>query len=879
MDLLQNPFFLLGATTRDNRSRIFELAQEKSLLSESEGWTEASSILIHPRKRLTAEVAWLLGLGPKRTHEILSLLKTRPLGIRKQTNLPPLARANLLSAGFVRTAETLSTNQAAEWIIDLAETYEKVNAESIIVLINEERGVSRFPEVREFHVIEEELEGRRQYFRRAIKIALDRLPMKNFVQTITLTVEMTTEGGEIHAPFLIENLLDSFEVEAQNFFELETKNIGSLLSQIREAVNNESDEDFVIEHIIKLEKVVRNWDFVAQPIQISYRSRGFEHSLSHEIADKIRSLSIDLYNEYELLGLAKRFTMLLEEVFAEVDEIAEQSMEDSLIFEEISESEKKLSRLEIMIEEKKRLETEEQLIDESKRPSGVMEPYAVSENSIGMKFVLVPPGKFFVDKNNEEAGPAHEITLTKGFWMGQYSVTQRQWEQVMQNNPSEFTGSDRPVENVSWYDVQVFIQCLNRQEKTVKYKLPTAAEWEYACRAGNSSAYSFGDDEENLGEYAWYEDNSRDETLPVGLKKPNAWGLYDMHGNVWEWCEDGYGDYPSGTVTDLEDLSVSTQGLRGGAWSASDWRCRSDSRLWDDPDVRLGDLGFRLVKTLPLAADQSLIKKRISRLEIMIEDEKRLEIEQQFIEAELQQKDETKWPLGAEEPFSIAENSIGMKFVLIPPGKFIMGDEDEGPEHEVTLTKGFWIGKYPVTQAQWEEVMQNNPSHYRSNDRPVDSVSWYDVQEFIERLNGMENLENHYRLPTEAQWEYACRGGTSTEYCFGDSEEELEEYAWYDDNSRDKTHPVGQKKPNAWGLNDMHGNVWEWCQDCYGDYPSNYLGSITDPQGPSSGSNQVLRGGCWGFNAWYCRSAYRIRRFPRYRNWYVGFRLVLPLCQ
>ena len=222
MDLFQNPFFLIGVTTRADRRRIIELAEEKSLLSESEGWTEARSILTNPRKRLAAEIAWLIGLAPKRVKENLILLKTDPLKIGKQENLPHLARANLLTAGFVRTAEILSTNEIVKWLVDLAETYDNVDPESILILINEERGISRFPEISDLQAIKAELEGLRQYFRRAIKEALDRLPTEKLVHTITQTIEMATEGGTIHAPLLIDDIIDSFEIEAKYFFELET---------------------------------------------------------------------------------------------------------------------------------------------------------------------------------------------------------------------------------------------------------------------------------------------------------------------------------------------------------------------------------------------------------------------------------------------------------------------------------------------------------------------------------------------------------------------------------------------------------------------------------------------------------------------------------
>jgi formylglycine-generating enzyme required for sulfatase activity len=227
-------------------------------------------------------------------------------------------------------------------------------------------------------------------------------------------------------------------------------------------------------------------------------------------------------------------------------------------------------------------------------------------------------------------------------------------------------------------------------------------------------------------------------------------------------------------------------------------------------------------------------------------------------------------------PPKTLNNSIGMEFVLIPAGEFKMGSNDgssdEKPVHQVRLSTPFYLGKYEVTQGQWQAVMENNPSRFIGDlNRPIENVSWEDVREFIRRLNTKEG-GTKYRLPTEAEWEYAARAGSTTAYGFGNDARQLGEYAWYDANSGDTTHPVGQKKPNAWGLSDMHGNVWEWVQDWYGGYAAE---AVTDPQGPGSGSShRVLRGGSWSNTAWYCRSAFRYDGTPGQRDHYRGFRLL-----
>ncbi len=252
-----------------------------------------------------------------------------------------------------------------------------------------------------------------------------------------------------------------------------------------------------------------------------------------------------------------------------------------------------------------------------------------------------------------------------------------------------------------------------------------------------------------------------------------------------------------------------------------------------------------------------------------------------------EESDEPAVIASVSEPEKEFTNSLGMKFVYIPPGTFMMGSPEDEPErsedeilHKVTLTKGFYMQTTQVTQKQWKAVMGNNPSYFKNCDEcPVESVSWNDVQEFIKKLNGIEKKEL-YCLPTEAQWEYSCRAGTATPFFFGKCLSTDE--ANYDGNYplkgcpkgkyREKTVPVGSFAPNAWGLYDMHGNVWEWCQDWYDTYPAN---AVTDPGGPSEGSSRVGRGGSWSHLARLCRSAYRYYDSPSGRIYYLGFRLLL----
>jgi formylglycine-generating enzyme required for sulfatase activity len=218
-------------------------------------------------------------------------------------------------------------------------------------------------------------------------------------------------------------------------------------------------------------------------------------------------------------------------------------------------------------------------------------------------------------------------------------------------------------------------------------------------------------------------------------------------------------------------------------------------------------------------------------------------------------------------------NSIGMKFKLIPAGEFTTRRSTGG--YEVTLTKPFKLGVHEVTQAQYEQVLGKNPSQFKAADNPVELVSWGEAVTFCRKLSAFpaeKAAGNVYRLPTEAQWEYACRAGTATRFSFGDDESDFGEYGWCIENSGRTTHPVGSKKPNAWGLYDMHGNVWEWCQDWARRYPDR---EPTDPKGPARGSYRVGRGGGWGDPAVSCRSATRGRNKPLHRISGYGFRVSL----
>ena len=335
MDLLQNPFHILNASPRDNRRRIMELADERSLLLDSSGCMEARSELTNPRKRLSAEVAWLPGIGPKRVGEVLSLLESSPADLLVVDNLPSIARVNLLAAGLARLPDHNADN-VAEWILEISWAFEDLDADELSVIINEERVVSGFPEVSDMSAVEAEIQERRRYYRQVIKSAFDNLPPKELVEAVTVAVESATDDGEEHGPIMIADLVDSYEVEAQGFLDKEEENIRVLVEKLRATVDAERSDSTLAPMVNQLIQVVKNWDTVAQPIQISTKSRGLDHDASHRVAGLVRGLAIHMFNEHGKLDFSQRLTDMLQEVFAEVGEVAERTAQDADALDQIA---------------------------------------------------------------------------------------------------------------------------------------------------------------------------------------------------------------------------------------------------------------------------------------------------------------------------------------------------------------------------------------------------------------------------------------------------------------------------------------------------------------------------------------------------------------
>ncbi len=539
----------------------------------------------------------------------------------------------------------------------------------------------------------------------------------------------------------------------------------------------------------------------------------------------------------------------------------------------------------------------------------------------------IPPGEFSMGSpadGYDNSGPRRLVKLTRGFWLFDTPVTQELWEAVMGKNPSRFQGARRPLESVSWDYCQDFVKRMGEKLDGLSVSLPTEAQWEYACRAGTDTLYSFGDDSANLAEYAWYGENSDDETHEVGQRRPNAWGLYDMHGNVWEWCQDFL--YENYAMIEDDDPTQPPEGLnrvlRGGSWNGGARLLRSTARSHGHPDDRLDNIGFRCAAVQaavePAEEDGQVaeppaspttggeaaalkiefgvtphIKLPRARVVVIRSDIDELELRRSakptwasamgrdryglWVELRLDTESKVTSSSTPGVYFEELQSGVTQRMRWVPPGRFLMGSPegevgrfaDEDPQHEVTLTRGFWLFDIPVTQDLWATVMGENPSRSKGGRRPVENVSWEDCLEFAKSLSDRFQGVS-VSLPAEAQWEYACRAGTDTSYSFGDDPVNLAECAWYNENSGGETHDVAQKRPNAWGLYDMHGNVLEWCHDYWSD---NYASAKSvDPTGPPEGSSRVLRGGSRRDYARGVRSAYRYSARPDYQFGSVGFR-------
>ena len=474
--------------------------------------------------------------------------------------------------------------------------------------------------------------------------------------------------------------------------------------------------------------------------------------------------------------------------------------------------------------------------------------------------------------------------------MGKFEVTQKLWHAVMGTtvrqqrdlmNPNWEVygeGDNLPMYYVSYEESTAFCEQLNQLLRNqlpegYRFTLPTEAQWEYAARGGSKSkGYTYSGNNK-IGKVAWWEGNSGQKTRAVGLKSKNELGIYDMSGNVWEWCrdwfEEDYYSYTSNT-NPQGPLSGTHRALRGGSWNLKAWHSRVTTRSFYEPEARSANLGFRIA--LQPAKD--------------IFDLKSLKI---AVKAFSQSSSSNN------RNFKISD--IYFEMIFVQGGTFTIGCtsdpndcfDNEEPTHRVTLSD-FYVGKYLVTQQLWTMVMGTTVSTQRNlldtalvlygegELYPMYYINHNESVEFCKKLNQLlaKQLPEGYKfsLPTEAQWEYAARGGRKSKGYIYSGGDNLVKVAWYETISNDQAQEVGSKKKNELDIYDMSGNVWEWCLDWFDGYYYNHSPS-TDPTGPVHGYHRALRGGSWRSIAQGCRVSCRYKNTPSERAGNCGLRLVL----
>lgn len=428
----------------------------------------------------------------------------------------------------------------------------------------------------------------------------------------------------------------------------------------------------------------------------------------------------------------------------------------------------------------------------------------------------------------EDEFPRHQVTLSS-FAIGQTEVTQELWQAVMGSNPSQHVGNNLPVDYVSWNECQEFITRLNALTGR-NFRLPTESEWEFAARGGNLSKGYLYSGSNNVDDVAWHTNNSGRLSQPVATKAPNELGIYDMSGNIQELCYDWYTDqYPSEPQTDpIGPATGIARITRGGCWA---WYTTDYCRVT-----------FR---------DNALVNEHKSYIGLRL------------AEGPITQK-----------VFSV--NGAVFNMIKVDGGTFTMGASDndtqaydiERPAHQVTLSD-YWIGETEVTEALWKAVMEVDAVPFSLGDNyPVRRMSWNQCMEFAQRLSQLTGL--NFTLPTEAQWEFAARGGNFTHGYLYAGSATLDDVAWYAGNSDNVLHEVATKAPNELGIFDMCGNIAEWCLDDVYDYTSE---PQVDPTHPNVTNNKMLRSSAWDDVAKDCRLTTRWK--TNGSSAWIGFRLAI----
>ncbi|MDX2037716.1 MAG: formylglycine-generating enzyme family protein [Isosphaeraceae bacterium] len=519
-----------------------------------------------------------------------------------------------------------------------------------------------------------------------------------------------------------------------------------------------------------------------------------------------------------------------------------------------------------------------------------------------------PPGSYRMGSPPEEAGRDEdeeqvEVRIQKGFWLMENEVSQKLWKKV-----NQFDGvaarwearfgidDDLPCYSVNHNEAIAFCSKLNdalldsgQLPEEYEFVLPTEAQWEYAARAGSTTRFHWGDDESRLGEHAWFSGNDGGKHHALGSKRPNDWGLFDTAGSVWEWTSSWYEIKLSSITNGRPQQDHGDFVTRGGGMGYAPWLCRPASRAWAEPDVHYPGLGFRLA--VVHSVRRSLKQTMTASL--------REPLEERASETIAKASNRSIPPLGwvgreAGDVKEIVYKGVPIRFRWCPPGSFRMGSPpnekdryDNEDQVDVRLTAGFWMMETEVTQGLWKAVMGNDAVAGRwssdygvGDDLPVYEVSHTEATAFAVQLTsalrgaGLLSGELELALPTEAQWEYAARAGSTSRFHWGDDESKLGDHAWFSGNAggwfwSSYLHPVGSKRPNDWGLRDTAGSVWEWTSSGYADK----MTGGDDPRGAQGAANFVNRGGGVWLDPWNCRPARRGWGGPGYRRGGLGFRL------
>ena len=570
----------------------------------------------------------------------------------------------------------------------------------------------------------------------------------------------------------------------------------------------------------------------------------------------------------------------------------------------------------------------------------------VETNAAGMEMVIVPPGTFLMGSPPEEFGhddTETQVSTTIGspFRISRHEVTQDLWSRVMgtvpwKGQPDARENPRHAASHVTWDESREFCRKLS-QLTARSYRLPTEAEWEWACRAGCPTIYSFGGDDKDLGQHAWWggyggDGNAKAERYAhaVGEKRPNRFGLFDIHGNVWEWCEDVYEDRLRGGLDPVGTGSSKFRVYRGGGWNGLPAISRSANRARLPPDARMSYVGLRPVETLkgrPSTATLASTNMASTTKPPNAVSAATFAAPMAWpCDEALAAAAQAAWAKATQRTV-VERNSVGMDMVLIPPGSFKIGSPPEEPGHhpvetqvDVTLSRPFRLARTPVTVEQFRQFVLAtgyvteaerdgrggrgwngdterlegpdprygwaNTGWAQTDRHPVVNVTWRDANAFCGWLGIKEGAT--YRLPTEAEREWSCRAGSATRFYCGDNAADLITAGNVADDSVLQvfpgmknhvpgndgfpfTSPVGSFPPNAFGLHDMLGNVWEWCQDWHS---AANPGGI-DPVGidPASG-RRATRGGSWMNVATEQRSAARGNVEPTYRSEIDGFRVL-----